>query len=369
MNKENQTKNKNTTKKVLCILTSLCILISLYSKFNKNKSSKPNVFSDNSISISEDEVNDICNSLGKMLDISISEDEKDEYLVINSIRQNDDFGEYKWWFCKNVINIIKDNNYLNKEKVYKLLSNVEISYVENYKYISAENNGRYNWFFNEIEIFTEYPSLEVLFHEVIHCIFNNLNTQKLPRFFKEGMTELLTNEYLDDNKIPFKETESYLFEISAVKMLCELTSPDIVLKSFTLGNMDYIIDDISKITNNKEETKNAIKILGDAVDSYKNKKDYDLQKFNNNCIKVFQKCIDEKYDYNHPNSISYYYNEMLFYNCLFKVTAIDNYNKDISLYGVDYKAYFSSTLKAKIESGKFDEMKKENDAQKIIILF
>ena len=361
-----QTKNKNTTAKLLCILSSLCILLSLYSKFNKNKSSKSNVFSDNTISISNEEVDTICSDLEKMLDVDIPEEEKDEYLVLNSIRENDEFGEYKWWFCEQIINIIKDNSYLNKEDVYKSLLNVKISYDNNDKSIDGDSEGRYNYFLNNVEIFSGYPSLEVCFHEIIHCIYN---TQKLPRFFKEGMTELLTNEYLIYNEIPFKETKSYPFEVSAVKMLCELTSPDIVLKAFTFGDMNYIIGEISSVTGNKEEVETALAMMGDALDAFQKRKDYDLKKFNENCINLFQKCIDAKYKYGEYNYESYYYNEMLFYNCLFKESAKLNYDRDIELYGIDYKAYFSSNLKAKIKSGKFVQMQEENDMQKRMSLY
>lgn len=354
--------NKNFPTRVLCLLISFCVFLNIYHKATKKKQFK-NIFSDNTISISDEEVNIICRDLEKMLNVDITEEDKDEYLVLNSIKENDDFGDYKKWFCKQVINMIKDNPYLNKEDVYKSLLNVKITYNNKAKYISDESQGRYNYFFNNVEIFSGYPSLEVLFHEIIHCIYN---TQKLPRFFKEGMTELLTNEYSNIDDCPFKETKTYIFEVAAVKMLCELTTPNTVLKAFTLGNMDYIIEEITSVTGNKEEVELALKTMGDALDAFKKQKNYDLKELNKNCINVFQKCIDNKYGYDCPNYVSYYYNEMLFYNCLFFQTAKINYNKDISLCGIDYKAYFSSDLKDKISLGKFDQKKEENDAQKIL---
>ena len=41
---------------------------------------------------------------------------------------------------------------------------------------------------------------------------------------------------------------------------------------------------------------------------------------------------------------------MLFYNCLFKDKAVENYNRDLKRYGYDNKVYFSTYLKKCIEN-------------------
>ena len=136
-------------------------------------------------------------------------------------------------------------------------------------------------------------------------------------------------------------------------MLCEITSPETVLKAFTLNNMNYIIDEMINAGITKKEAEESIKmidnVLNDLQDGKKHK--YPVNEFYEKCILKFRNCINSKYEKLDSNYISYYYNEMLFYNCLFKDTAYSNYYKDIEKYGHDYKVYFSNYLKFCIDRG------------------
>lgn len=337
----------------------------------KNKIDKKNLFKGNIISASDEEVNDICNKLEKEWRIEISDDLKDEYLILDAINKNESFSEYKNYYIHAIINLIKDNQYLNKEDVYTKLLNVNIGYKKRPFFLGKRIGGVYYEPNNSIAIFEEYQYKELILHEIIHCIFYK-NNSKLPRFFMEGMTQLLSNEYGDNNNTFYKnEKLAYQFEITAVKMLCEITSPETVLKAFTLNNMNYITDEMIKGGITKKEAEESIKIIDNVLNSLQDEKKhkYSVNEFYEKCILKFRNYIDYKYEKNDSNYISYYYNEMLFYNCLFKDTAYSNYFKDIEKYGYDYKVYFSNYLKFCINRGihPYNEFNDNINNKKILI--
>ena len=373
MKKNNNKDSKKDLK--YCVIASILtmnitfiVLSSIFFLPFRRKNNKYNLFSKNDFCISDEEVENIYNELEEKFRIDIVSSEKDEYLLLDAIDKNESFNKNKNYLYKQLFELFKDNQYLCKEEVYESLLNLTIYYnkIKPF-YINKNTKGVYLSNLNSIGTFTKDSNLEVLFHELIHCIFNNCD--KLPRFFVEGMAELLTNEYFSntlinkdqDTKSPFVETYSYIFEVSAVKMLCELTSPDIVLKSYTLNNMDYIIDNLTSLYGSREKVVKAIDILGEVLDSLdsKTKTKYSLEEIYCNCMKIFDDCINNKYD-NENDKISYYYNENLFYNCLFGGNCLKNYLLDIERFGIDYKVYFANNLKTSINSY-YDE---SNDMKK-----
>ena len=166
----------------------------------------------------------------------------------------------------------------------------------------------------------------------------------LPNYFKEGMTELLSNEYFQE--FPFTEIKTYPFEIAAIKMLCEVTSSDTVLKAFSLGDMDIIAKDMATITGDIDMARMTLDMLDKIfLKSYEAlDEDISYEELANGCIPVFRGIIVSKYKENDKNRISYFYNEILFGN-LMEDNAYDSYIDDIVEFGSDHKAYFSSSLK------------------------
>lgn len=362
MDKDNNSIKMDKTSKIIISVTSSVIALLIgfntyfsifYYKPSKRKNNKYNLYSGNDLVIFNEELAKIKKELEEELKITIIDEEIDEYALLDAINKNDTFKhDNKDYYLHTICELIKDNPYLNKEEVYSRLLNVEIIYKKRPFYVDKYVDGQYyNAPYNSIGIFKEYPAYHETLHEIIHCIYDNNN---LPRFFVEGMTELLNNEYLKKDN-PFDGINSYPFEVVAVKMLCEVTSPNTVLKAFTLNDIDYIIEEMAKMANygiNKKDASNALKIMGKVLDAYANdeKSEYLFPDVIRNCISVFQSCIDTKNKDNISKSMSYYYNEMLFYNCLFKDKAVENYNRDLKRYGYDNKVYFSTYLKKCIEN-------------------
>lgn len=354
--------NKKKIVDVLGITSSIALTLTLifniyyYSVYyipTKKKYNKSNVFLNNEICISDLETKKITKQIEESLNIKITDDEIEDYLLLDAILKNEEFEGKQKWLCDCLFALLNENHYINKEEVYSSLLNVSVSYKKRPLLFKKSINGVHNYLFNSIGVFNGEEDLETLFHETIHCIFMN-RTNNLPVFFKEGVTQLLTKEYMKED--PFLHKNSYVFEVAAVKMLCELTSADVVLKAFTLGDINYIIDALVESGVKKDIANKAINLIEAATKAYSLNEsfEYSSGKFYVDCLRPLEICIDKKFEYDHPNSKSFYYNEMLFYNCLFKEAAILRYNLDLDKYGVDYKAYFSKELKQQILNGEYN---------------
>lgn len=321
-----------------------------------------NIFCGNSLSISDEELEKIVDTLENELGICIDEDCKDEYALLNAVYENDCLTDEEKQVFYGFIDIIKDNPYIDRESAYSSLRNVEVSYKCRPYMYDRTVLGVYSHQFESIGIFEKDEDQSILKHEGIHAIFCNENTISLPTYFKEGMTELLVNEYFQNK--PFIELENYPFEIAAVKMLCEVTSPDIVLKAYSLGNMDIIAEEMATITGDIEVARNALDMLDKAFLKYHGDLEDDLtyEEIVNVFIPVFRGIVTAKYEESDSNRVSYYYNEILLGN-IFYPDAYDSYVDDLVEFGSDHKAYFSSKLKNILASQEIVDKISDNDAK------
>ena len=308
-----------------------------------------NIFSGNSLSISDEELEKIVCRLENELGICIDEDCKDEYALLNAVYENDCLTDEEKDVFYGFIDIIKDNPYIDRENAYTSLRNVEVSYKCRPYIYDKTVLGVYSHIYESIGIFEKDEDQSILKHEGIHAIFCNEKTSSLPTYFKEGMTELLVNEYFQNK--PFVELENYPFEIAAVKMLCEVTSPDTVLKAYSLGDMDIIAEEMATITGDIEVARKALNMLDNALLKYHGDLDNDLtyEEIVNGFIPVFRGIITAKYEESDSNRVSYFYNEILLGN-IFYDDSYDSYVDDLVEFGSDHKAYFSSKLKNELAS-------------------
>ena len=310
-------------------------------------------FSDNEMIISLEEANYILNSYYldlKSLDKDIY---LEEYILLNAIRTNDNLTLKEKELFYQVIDILKDNTYINKEYVYFSLNNVYVEYLKRPKSVNSNVCADYNYIFKQIRMFLDEPDLnedicgvykKYLLHEIIHCIFVKNNT--LPSYFSEGMTELLCNEYFSDD--PYFEYNSYPLEICAVKILCEVTSTDTVLKSFTLEDMSFIEEEISNILGNSEEAKLCLNSLNKTFKQLEKNNVLKKEEYSDyyECIKIFRKCMQIKTSENKEyDDSAYLYNEVLLENLYIDPKSVYNeYFNQLENLACE-KPYFSSKLK------------------------
>lgn len=319
--------------------------------------SDDNLFSNNDLIVSEVELNSIINNLEEELGIVIDDEDTEEYALLNAVCENDNLADKEKDICYKTINLIKDNPYLDKEEAYRSLRNVDVSYKYRPFNYDKTITGVYLYQYESIGIFEKDEDFNTLFHEIIHCIYSNEKTKNLPQYFKEGMTELLTNEYFSET--PFLEATSYPFEIAAVKMLCEVTSPDTVLKAFSCGDMDIIAEEMSWITRDIEEARSALNSLENiflkAKDSDSVNKLY--QELSTDALGVFRGIVNVKYAEGSLDRECYYYNEIVFSNLYYDFAyngfrdnleeqgnCYKDYIQSLYDFGIKEKAYFSSDL-------------------------
>lgn len=269
------------------------------------------------------------------------------YLLLNAIHCNENLTDDEKNFCCGFIDMFNDNPYLDKERVYHSLLNLDISY-KNRPYIYDDSvEGVYIDKFKSIGIFVDDPDKAVLGHEVIHCICANDGC--LPTFFVEGMTELLANEYFSDS--PFIEFKNYPFEIYAVKMLCDTAGSDVVLKAYTTGDMNLIYEALASYSGTLDDAKKAIGIFEKLflfLDGKSENLNFNNDEMTNDLFFYLNNVANAKYgdnteEFNFDRS-SYYYNQILFLN-IFDSKSKDAISADLEELGVFCKPYFSSKLK------------------------
>ena len=302
-----------------------------------------NLFSKDGVSISEEEVNDICKVLESEFGIDLDE-ENDNSLLLNAIYCNDNLTDSEKDFCSQYIDLFNDNPYLDKERVYHSLLNLDISNKRRPYTYDKNVEGVYVDKYKSIGIFVDDKDNAVKAHELIHCIC--ANDGSLPKFFSEGMTELLANEYFSSN--PFLELKNYPFEIYAVKMLCDIAGSDAVLRSYTTGDMIYVYESLSSQYGTYDQAVKAVGIL-DKLFTFVNEDSDELgfsnDELTNDAFMYFNGVAENRYtDSTDFNSKCFYYNEIMLLNVI-KSNYMDSLKEDLSEYGVFCKPYFSSKLK------------------------
>ena len=329
---------------IASIIFSLIAVADEYGAFND----KNNLYKDTKLVASSDEVNRVTENLEEILNVEICDDEVDEYCLLNAVVQNNKLSDEDKEFFYRYIDLFLDNPYLNKEDVYYALLNLDISYMERPGAVSVYTLGDFNNRKKIIRIFYDNARRSTLAHEGVHCLYSNEKTKSLPTYFVEGMTELLANEYFDNN--PFVEVNSYCFEVACCKLLCELTSPDVVLKSFTLGDMGYIIDDMAKTLDvGYGEVEFAFDNLNKMFMGFNHELDYPIDKtaIFNDYMGIFLECASKKYSYDDNEFESVIHNYLIL-NCMLSDDPYDSFSSIAFESGYPGKAYFSSKLKKNI---------------------
>lgn len=348
-----------TSKKFYFVMTLLCAVLLAGTMYYKQTTFLPddrallddNIYSGNDFCISSEEVSSIVNNLEDVLGINICEDSYDSYCLLNAIYENPNLSESEKEIFYKVISLVEDNPYIDKEHAYKSLLNVDVLYKRRPFGIENDIEGMYIHKYESIGIFEDDPDNRILIHEIIHCIFANVNTENLPDYFSEGVTELLANEYFSDK--PFIELMNYPFDIAVVKMLCEVTSPDVVLEAYSTGNMNVIAEEIAKYTGDMDQAVKALDMVDYTMRRFKGdlREDEEYIEDRNEIVKefipLFRAIIEHKFAPEDHSRVSYFYNEILLAN-IFGEDPYNDYVDDLLEFGADQKVYFSSELKSTI---------------------
>ena len=108
----------------------------------------------------------------------------------------------------------------------------------------------------------------------MHCLLINNESEQFPYFITEALAELLTNELFEKN--PYIEKNIYPLEIVSLKLLFEILPEDIVIDSYTRGDINIIYDELTKL-NPKIDSKAFISELNSLLYNFKTNYEVDAK--------------------------------------------------------------------------------------------
>ena len=323
-------------------ITNKIINKDVYFKLMNNS----NIYNNRNLLLSKEEEEQIENDINKINNIDTNEYNKKSLYLLKAIVDNKKLTDEEKDEVYKIIEIVDDNKYTNLELSYKRLRNLDIEYKQTRPfYVKEETLGSYYSLINQINIYEDNEKFNVKTHELIHSIYYK-NNETIPTYFKEGMTELLNNEYYSEN--PFYEDSIYIYEICYVKILCNLLGSDTILETYTKADINILIDELEKITKDKfiaskiaylddkqfekekvnETDKINIKDTLNIIKELMNKKIKDTEEIDKDLIKSYE---------------SLYYNIGLYETCL-ENDYYKYYINYIEKNGLDEKAYFNKEL-------------------------
>ena len=196
---------------------------------------------------------------------------KTNIVLLHAVMKNENLDDQTKELLYNFQDLISDNPYINKLTAYNSLRNLKVEYTNRPDEYDETIQGTYDFDKNTIFIYQEKDKLDlnILIHELIHTIYTNNSTKTLPKYFIEGTTELLVNEYFSTE--PYIEKRTYPMEVTMVKILCEMVGPEKVLEAYTKGDMKIISEEISNISGNTK-TNIFLKNVESIFENYNNKK-------------------------------------------------------------------------------------------------
>ncbi len=307
-------------------------------RFVLEKYNTKNIFNNKNLKVSEEEANKLYQLLEEESGNYNLEDERD--LILTAAIENPNLTESEKKIIFNLVDLIEEVPYVNKRVAYANLKNLTINYCAN-----VENNGLFGYYDytnNEIIIYYDNENHDILMHELIHSIFINVDTNKLPKYFSEGVTELLEDEYFD--KEPYWESTSYPYEITMVKILCDMVGSDLVLEAYTTGDMKLIEDGLA-IHMTKEEAKSYLKNIKEMFEQYDEENTVSIE-YMSNFLEDTNTYFNKRYFKSSEVYKSYEYNKELLINMKSNDPGME-YIHYLEENGYYAKPYFSKKLKEK----------------------
>lgn len=269
-----------------------------------------------------------------------NEEENNNNDIFLAVLNNNKLKDQEKEILYNFSDLVNDNPIINKDKTYNILKTLDIIYITRPSNYDEKVRAIYSNKDNVIYVFEpeENDNSKIIIHEFIHSIYTNEKNLKLPKYYLEGVTELLTDEYFSSQ--PFVEKTTYPFEVAMIKVLCEMVGKDNVLKTYKTGNMDYVKNELNKTSpsNSTEFLNNLEKVFKSFTEENKIPK----QEFEE-VIKYLDSYFETKYsnDDNVLDRYLYYRNIIIFINF---ESPYDSYLAYIIKTGVYDKPYFSEKL-------------------------
>ena len=270
------------------------------------------------------------------------ETDNNNLILLHAIINNNNLTDEEKSHFYELVDVISENPYTNIKKSYELLQTLDIVYTKRSNEYDETVLAIYSESENVIKVFEKKNNFnkEIFYHELIHALYTNSKTIKLPKFILEGETELLTNEYLSEK--PFIEQTTYPFEVSMIKILCEMVGEDEVLKAYTTGELSSLYSKLN-YDGNDFKAKKFISNLNAIFNDFQDGKTISADKYNEAVIFMDDYFIN-KHKNNYQKQEIYNYYKGIFF-LLNEENAYDKYNDYIRENGIIIKAYYSTNLK------------------------
>lgn len=328
-----------------CIILASLIQIFAFGVFPKiyyspdnREFNDSNLFSSNEVIISEEEQSDILKEIESVLGISIQENEEN-YLLLNAVVKNPYLTQKEKEVFYRFIEYFNDNPYIDREKIYENILNVNARFaLRQSLHVDESVLAMYLPNYRDIVYFTLFPTLDTMAHEDAHALEAEGNTEVLPRWLSEGMSQLIASEYFSET--PFLLTGIYPYEVSMVKLMMEIIGTDKVLQAYTEKKPEIIYEALDESIGKKDTAKQVLETIDWWLEVYSYRKQ--LTKSENEKVAIaFEKFLDyiNEKEYAENQSYQYHLGVVL---CTFTSSfgTLDEWQKFTYC-----KAYLSSSLK------------------------
>lgn len=274
----------------------------------------------------------------------ISTNNNENMLLLHAVLKNDNLDEWGKNILYGFDEMIKDNPYIPIRGAYKTLEDISIEYIDRPAAYSENIYGIYSPEDNTVYMFNDNgnKNIDILKHELVHGIFNNRFFLDLPKYFIEGTTEMLVNEYFSKN--PYVESKSYPYEVTMMEVLCDMIGSDKILEAYTKGDINIVVSELSKKIGMVESV-NLLLNIDNIFKKFKSGNTVDKKKFDeimNTIGTYFANTYSDSED-------DVYLQKFLYSKGLLENMLGDNPYENYLLYieenGVYKKPYFSSKLK------------------------
>ncbi len=203
---------------------------------------------------------EICNPLDDENIENLTDEDIKSY-INEAIDNNQNISNMDKNIIKTIDKYAMDSDYIDYEELYIDLNTLKIYDFD--EYIIDGNitvGASYNKPNNLIKMYyNESLSRKTsIQHELIHSTGSFESN-----FLNEGMTAILQREYYENNE----NVEGYTRNVNAIRLLCELIGPDIVLEAFNTENDDLLYNELAKIYGDYDYAKNAVNKL-DEIEKY-----------------------------------------------------------------------------------------------------
>lgn len=338
-NNKKDSKSKNIVRKVVRgTALSLCLYISLSASTNGIAQDDKYVLMKNIDENPKYILEQVEDSTG------IETENQNNLVLLHAIINNNKLTEEEKSYFYELVDIIAENPYIDKQKTYESLQDLDIVYMKRPKEYDETVLAIYSETDNTIKVFEKRNDFnkEIFYHELIHALYTNSKTIKLPKFIIEGETELLTNEYLSES--PFIERTTYPYEVSMIKLLCEMVGEEEVLKAYTTGDLFSLYNKLNYDANEFKGLK-FISNLNSVFEAFQEGKTIPATEYNE-AIMFMDDFFSTKYKNNPQKYEIYNYYKGILY-LLNEENPYEKYDNYIEENGIILKAYYSNNLKEK----------------------